>query len=69
MKMKRIPHEGQPKSIFFFDGGPIPETIFQVRIDGKLYRVRARRALGWANQVAERRFSAAEMEEPRRSGR
>ena len=39
---------------------PTPATIFQVRIDGQIYRVRGERALDWANRVAERRFQEAE---------
>ena len=39
---------------------PTPETIFQVRLDGRVYRVRGRRALKWANELAERRIRAEE---------
>ena len=45
---------------------PTPQTIFQVRIDGQIYRVRRERALDWANYLAERRIRAAEAEERRR---
>jgi hypothetical protein len=39
---------------------PNPETIFQVRIDGRVYRVRGKRALKWANELAEKRIRAEE---------
>jgi hypothetical protein len=39
---------------------PTPETIFQVRVDdGRVVRVRAKRALEWVDQVAERLIRGA----------
>jgi hypothetical protein len=39
---------------------PTPETIFQVRLGDRVYRELGKRALKWANELAEKRIRAEE---------